>query len=90
MSVLEEAGNNARSNMSDRFVPKSKIDQVLILLGDEAPLLQSWLVDPENWSSHMICKALDSYAAKTATPGVSCGHTTVERWRTINGVGFDK
>ena len=90
MSALEDAGNAARSNLPDKFVPKSKIDGILVLLGDDAPLLRSWLEDPESWSSHMICKALDSYAAKTATPGVSCGHSTVERWRTLNGIGFDK
>ena len=87
---LQDAGDEARANLSDRRLPKSKVDDVIAALGEDGELLLEWLRDPEGWSSYMIEKSLASYAAKTANPQLGCGHSTIERWRTMNGVEFAK
>jgi hypothetical protein len=87
---LQAAGDSARANLTQHRQPKSKVDDVIAALGEDGELLLSWLRDPDGWSSYMIQKSLESYSAQTATPGLTCGHSTIERWRTMNGIEFTK
>lgn len=83
---LEDAGNDARQHKDRVHGPRSKIDDLLAdLPPHDAGLLRDWLHDPKHWSSHMISKALSKYS-RTEGKDFTVGHSTVDRWRILNGV----
>jgi hypothetical protein len=83
---LESAGEKARATLDRTVGPTSKVDLLLEKLPEaDAERLRSWLNDPKGWSSHMIAKALGSYSA-TEGKDFTLGHSTIDRWRILNGV----
>ena len=83
---LEDAGNDARSHKDRLQGPKSKCDFLIRELPEEdSKALERWLRDPVGWSSHMISKALDKYS-RAEGKDFPCGHSTIDRWRILNGI----